>query len=59
MDRIYTNHRTGERRIHIEIDEQEIADLVAESGGRPLGPATASLLAVLRQAHEVFTTGRR
>ncbi|MEU6768558.1 hypothetical protein ABZ916_39370 [Streptomyces sp. NPDC046853] len=29
MERIYTNHRDGERRIHVEIDEREVRALAA------------------------------
>jgi hypothetical protein len=29
VDRIYANHRAGERRIHIEIDETEVRTLAA------------------------------
>jgi hypothetical protein len=27
VERVYTNHRAGERRIHIEIDETEVRAL--------------------------------
>ncbi|GAA2192797.1 hypothetical protein [Streptomyces bangladeshensis] len=29
MERVYTNHRTGERRIHVEIEEAEVRALAA------------------------------
>lgn len=60
MDRIYTNHRHGERRIHIEIDENEIADLLDDL--RP-GPdafdATFRLIDILRQANTDFAKDHR
>jgi hypothetical protein len=32
VERVYTNHRAGERRIHIEIDETEVRALAAGDG---------------------------
>lgn len=29
MERVYVNHRRGERRIHVEIDEGEVRALAA------------------------------
>jgi len=61
MDRIYTNHRHGERRIHIEIDENEIADLLDDLD--PVDPeafdATKNLVAILKAAHTTFGGDRQ
>lgn len=60
MDRIYTNHRHGERRIHVEIDENEIADLLDDLA--PSGDAfdaTKRLHAILVRAHADFANDRR
>jgi hypothetical protein len=61
MDRIYTNHRHGERRIHIEITENEIADLLDDLV--PLDhdafAATEQFVEILVAAHEVFAQDRR
>jgi hypothetical protein len=61
MDRIYTNHRHGERRIHIEIDENEIADLLDDLD--PPAPdsfaATKRLIELLRESDAVFTEDRK
>lgn len=60
MDRIYTNHRHNERRIHIEIAENEIADLLDD-----LAPdtawfaATTQLHQLLLDAHKAFANDRR
>lgn len=60
MDRIYMNRRHNERRIHIEIDENEIADLLddiepcAESFD-----ATKALVRILKAAHDAFYEDRR
>ncbi len=60
MDRIYTNHRHNERRIHIEIAENEVADLLDDL--RP-GPdafdATYRLIEILREAAADFDQDRR
>jgi hypothetical protein len=60
MDRIYTNHRHNERRIHIEIDENEIADLLDDF--TPTGDAFAAtkrLIELLRESDAVFTEDRQ
>ncbi|MEU9470467.1 hypothetical protein AB0D78_28385 [Streptomyces avermitilis] len=60
MDRIYTNHRYGERRIHIEVDENEIADLLDDF--TPTGDAfdaTKKLHALLVLAARDFANDRR
>ena len=63
MDRIYTNHRHGERRIHIEIAENEIADLLddlADIGQRPDAfAATKQLVQILKAANDRFGHDRR
>lgn len=60
MDRIYTNHRHNERRIHIEIDEAEVADLLDDL--RP-GPdafdATLRLIEILRESNTAFGNDRQ
>lgn len=56
----YINHRPGERRIQVEIDEHEIPALSADLAASPShSDETRTLLAVLEQAHEAFATGRR
>lgn len=61
MDRIYTNHRHGERRIHIEIDEAELGDLLDDLA--PPAPdsfaATKRLIELLRESDAVFTEDRK
>jgi hypothetical protein len=61
MDRIYTNNKANERRIHIEIDESEIADLLDDL--RPIDPdafaATHRLVAILEDSHARFREARR
>lgn len=61
MDRIYTNHRHNERRIHIEIAENEIADLLDDID--PPAPdrfdATQTLIEILRAAHADFAEDHR
>ncbi|MFE1767295.1 hypothetical protein ACFW81_24135 [Streptomyces angustmyceticus] len=56
MERIYTNRRQGERRIHVEIDENEIADLLDELA--PIKPeafqAMQQLVQILQTAHATF-----
>lgn len=60
MNRIYTNHRTGERRIHIEIDENEIADLIDDLAPAPDAfDATFRLIEILRAAHSAFAGASR
>jgi acetyl-CoA carboxylase beta subunit len=61
MDRIYTNHRHGERRIHVEIDENEIADLLDDLD--PADPdafhATKHLVELLKAANTAFGNDRQ
>ncbi|MET9656368.1 MULTISPECIES: hypothetical protein [unclassified Streptomyces] len=61
MDRIYTNHRHGERRIHIEIDENEIADLLDDIDAYPPDAfdATKRFIDILRESHDTFGTDRQ
>ncbi|MFE4867668.1 hypothetical protein [Streptomyces sp. NPDC056682] len=54
MDRIYMNHRHGERRIHVEIEEQEVADLLDSRDSE----AARRLDEILRTAHRAFAGGR-
>ena len=63
MDRIYTNQRNGERRIHVEITESEISDLLDDIG--PISPtdnpefaATTELRRILVRAHDMFAASR-
>lgn len=60
MDRIYTNHRHGERRIHIEIDENEIADLLDDFDAYPPDAfdATKRFIDILRESNAAFDTDR-
>lgn len=61
MDRIYMNHRRGERRIHIEIDEAEIADLLDDIDPPVLDAfdSTKKLIEILKAAHDAFAGDRR
>jgi hypothetical protein len=54
MDRIYMNHRRGERRIHVEIEEQEITDLLGSQDSE----AARRLDEILRAAHRAFAGGQ-
>ena len=59
MDRIYMNRRHGERRIHIEIDEAEIADLLDDI--EPCDESfesTKRLVQILKAAHDAFADSR-
>lgn len=58
MERMYTNNRPGERRIHVEIDEAEIAELLAELG-TPASDSGRRLVEILDAAHRRFGGGRR
>ncbi|EFL29431.1 hypothetical protein SSOG_09145 [Streptomyces himastatinicus ATCC 53653] len=54
MDRVYMNRRTGEKRIHVEIDAAEIADVLADLApdeGRFPHDATRQFVEILRAAH--------
>ena len=57
MDRIYTNRRPGELRIHLEIADNEIADLLDDLGTPDFDafPATREFIDMLRAAHSEFT----
>lgn len=63
MDRIYTNHRHDERRIHIEIDENELADLLEDfqdiADDDNAYAATKRLIELLRESDAVFTEDRK
>lgn len=59
MDRIYTNHRHGERRIHLEIGENEIADLLDDIEPNPESfDSTKQLVQILKAANEAFENDR-
>ncbi|MEU5425964.1 hypothetical protein AB0H73_10200 [Streptomyces olivoreticuli] len=58
MERIYTNHLPGQRRIHVEIDEAEIADLLDELRS-PDSDAVRQLVEILGAAHRRFGGDRR
>ncbi|MFJ5804831.1 hypothetical protein [Streptomyces sp. NPDC093093] len=70
MDRIYTNRLPGQRRIHIEIDEAEFAELLGDLKPDPnwseatthlrrlLTWATRDMAATRKnEAHEADTSG--
>lgn len=60
MDRIYTNHIHGQRRIHIEIDEHEIADLLDDIEPHPESfDSTKQLVQILKTAHDAFAEDRQ
>lgn len=63
MDRIYTNHRHNERRIHIQIDENEIADLLEDfqdlAEDDNAYDATKQLIKVLHESNGAFAIDRR
>jgi hypothetical protein len=54
MDRVYLNRRRGERRIHVEIDEAEIGDLL----DRPDSESAHKLAEILGEARRDFGGGR-
>lgn len=56
MERMYTNHNTGQRRIHVEIDEAEIADLLDEFRA-PASDSARKLVEILGAAHRRFQGG--
>jgi hypothetical protein len=60
MDRIYTNMRHGDRRVHIEIGENEVADLLDDL--LPLDhdafAATHRFVAILEDANADFRKAR-
>ncbi|WP_331719712.1 hypothetical protein [Streptomyces virginiae] len=53
MERVYLNNRIGERRIHIEFDEAEIAELLTELG-EPTSHSMRELIEILATAHHRF-----
>lgn len=56
MDRIYTNRRPGEQRIHIEIASNEVSDLLDDLTDDPEHfDATRQMLEILRGAEEEFS----
>lgn len=56
MDRIYMNRIEGQRRIHIEIDDHEVTNLLDDLKDDPEHYAdTRRLLGILRAAEEVFS----
>lgn len=58
MQRIYLSRVTGQQRIHVEIDQGEVADLLDDLRGTDSDawPATWALIEILKEAHELFTT---
>ncbi|OKH91475.1 hypothetical protein [Streptomyces uncialis] len=58
MERMYTNNRPGERRIHVEIGEAEITDLLAELG-TPASDTGRQFVEILDVAHRRFGGERR
>ncbi|MFC8491814.1 hypothetical protein ACFUJU_13625 [Streptomyces sp. NPDC057235] len=58
MDRIYMNRIDGQRRIHIEIHDHEISDLLDDLQPDPEHfDSTKTLLGILRAAEETFSPG--
>ncbi|MFI0742840.1 hypothetical protein ACH4PU_32895 [Streptomyces sp. NPDC021100] len=53
MERVYTNHLPAQRRIHVEIDEAEIAELLDELRS-PDSDAARRLVEILGAAHRRF-----
>ncbi|MFI8769539.1 hypothetical protein ACIGN6_32170 [Streptomyces sp. NPDC053792] len=58
MERVYLNNLSGERRIHVEIDEMEIAELRAELG-EPTSHSVRRLVEILDAAQQRFGHGGR
>ncbi|MFD3542308.1 hypothetical protein ACFWUQ_22860 [Streptomyces sp. NPDC058662] len=58
MERVYLNNRSGERRIHVEFDEAEIAELLAELG-EPTSGSGRQLVEILDAAQQRFGHGGR
>lgn len=56
-ERVYMNRRPGEFRIHVEITDAEIPDLLEDLYESSLGrnPATEKLRLILEQAAKAFT----
>jgi hypothetical protein len=55
MDRVYMNRRDGERRIHVEIEEAEITELL-DSSDSEAGRRLAEILTAARQAFQGGTS---
>jgi hypothetical protein len=60
-ERIYLNRRAGEERIHVELTEAEIADILDDfpKPGSDAFEATKDLHRILRAASKVFAGDRR
>lgn len=59
-DRIYINHNHGQRRIHIEIDEAAVADLLDDfNPDDDAFDATKKLRQILVDANDDFDRDRR
>lgn len=60
-ERIYMNHRPGERRIHIELSENDVADILDDFDEPPADAfeATKQLHRLLVAAQERFATSRQ
>ncbi|MER7953880.1 hypothetical protein [Streptomyces sp. NPDC096030] len=56
MHRVHSNRLPGQRRVHIELNPAEIADLIADLGddGPYDHPATDTFVALLLAAHALF-----
>lgn len=60
MKRTFTNHIAGQRRIHIEITEDEIADLLDSlDSSADASEATKRLAELLRQSDGRFARDRQ
>lgn len=66
MEIIYTNHQGGQRGIHIQIADHEIADVLDDLDAPAVRndlfdafAATKDLLDLLRKANIAFTADRR
>jgi ADP-ribose pyrophosphatase len=60
MERVYMNRRLGEQRIHVEIDEDEIAGILRDFEASPkLAAATRAFVEILQVADGAFSGGCR
>lgn len=50
--RVYLNRCAGEQRVHVELTAAELRAIMSETASLPVPPATAALLAVLREADD-------
>lgn len=54
MQRVYMNRIPGRRRIHVEIEEGEITDLLDDINDFDAWPATLALVEILKEAQAVW-----